>query len=64
MKRIMSLSNFLTEYVERNDNNQYIPVAVGRYGIRKREDIYSKEGTKARIHESPSPIKESRGCRA
>ena len=43
MKRIMSLSNFLTEYVERNDNNQYIPVAVGRYGIRKREDIYSKE---------------------
>ena len=43
MKRIMSLSNFLTEYVERNDKNQYVPVAVGRYGIRKREDIYSKE---------------------
>ncbi len=43
MKKMMSLDSFLTEYVERNDNNQYIPVAVGRYGIRKREDIYSKE---------------------
>lgn len=43
MRKVMSLSNFLTEYVERNDKNQYVPVAVGRYGIRKREDIYSKE---------------------
>ena len=43
MKKMMSLDSFLTEYIERNDNNQYIPVAVGRYGIRKREDIYSKE---------------------
>lgn len=37
------LSNYLTEYKELNSDNLYKPVAVGRYGIRKREDIYSKE---------------------
>ena len=37
------LDEFLTEYKEKNVDNLYKPVAVGRYGIRKREDIYSKE---------------------
>ena len=37
------LSEFLTEYKELNSENLYKPVAVGRYGIRTRESIYSKE---------------------
>lgn len=37
------LSEFLTEYKELNTDNKYRPVAVGRYGIRTRESIYSKE---------------------
>ena len=37
------LSEFLTEYKELNVDNLYRPVAVGRYGIRTRESIYSKE---------------------
>lgn len=37
------LGNFITEYTDRNSNNQFRPVAVGRYGIRTRESIYSKE---------------------
>ena len=43
MMRYQPLSEFLTEYTLRNDNNQYKPVAVGRYGIRTRDSIYSKE---------------------
>lgn len=38
-----ALNEFLTEYKELNTYNKYRPVAVGRYGIRKRESIYSKE---------------------
>ena len=38
-----ALNNFLTEYSEKNLYNVYRPVAVGKYGIRKRESIYSKE---------------------
>lgn len=38
-----SLDSFLTEYKEKNEGNKYRPVAVGRYGIRTRESIYSKE---------------------
>jgi len=37
------LSEYLTEYKELNAGNKYRPVAVGRYGIRTRESIYSKE---------------------
>ena len=37
------LGDVLKEYKEKNTDNKYKPVAVGRYGIRKREDIYSKE---------------------
>ena len=37
------LYRFITEYAERNTANEYRPVAVGRYGIRTRESIYSKE---------------------
>lgn len=37
------LSDFLSEYKERNTDNLYKPVAVGRYGIRMREEIYSKQ---------------------
>ena len=36
-------SEYLTEYKELNVDNLYRPVAVGRYGIRTRESIYSKE---------------------
>ena len=43
MNSYVKLDNFLTEYTERNTDNQYKPVAVGRYGIRTRESIYSKE---------------------
>ena len=43
MIRYQPLSDFLTEYKLRNDNNQYKPVAVGRYGIRTRDSIYTKE---------------------
>lgn len=38
-----ALNEFLTEYKELNTDNKYRPAAVGRYGIRKRESIYSKE---------------------
>ena len=41
--KYMPLGTFLKEYNKRNVGNQYRPVAVGRYGIRKREEIYSKE---------------------
>ena len=37
------LNQFLMEYTERNSDNEYRPVAVGRYGIRTRESIFSKE---------------------
>ena len=37
------LAEYLIDYTEKNTNNFYSPVAVGKYGIRKREDIYSKE---------------------
>ena len=43
MKQFYPLSTFLTEYSEKNVGNTYRPVAVGRYGIRTRESIYSKE---------------------
>ena len=43
MKQLCTLGTFLTEYKEKNKENKYKPVAVGRYGIRKRESIYSKE---------------------
>ena len=39
----LPLSEFISEYSERNVDNRYNPVAVGRYGIRSRESIYSKE---------------------
>ena len=37
------LYEFLSEYKELNTTGKYRPVAVGRYGIRTRESIYSKE---------------------
>ena len=37
------LKKYLTEYKELNGENKYRPVAVGRFGIRDRESIYSKE---------------------
>ena len=43
MKQYYSLNTFLTEYKQKNEGNQFKPVAVGRYGIRTRESIYSKE---------------------
>ena len=43
MKKYYPLDNYLTEYIEKNSENKYRPVAVGRYGIRSRESIYSKE---------------------
>ena len=42
-KQYIPLSEFITEYSERNTENKYGPVAVGKYGIRSRESIYSKE---------------------
>ena len=43
MKQFYPLSTFLTEYSEKNGGNTYRQVEVGRYGIRTRESIYSKE---------------------
>ena len=43
MIKSMPLNEFLSEYTERNIDNKYRPVAVGRYGIRSRDSIYSKE---------------------
>ena len=40
------LSQLLTEYKEINASSLYEPVAVGRYGIRKRSEIYKKELSK------------------
>lgn len=42
-KRYVELAEYITEYSERNIDNLYSPVAVGKYGIRSRESIYSKE---------------------
>lgn len=39
----VKLGDLLTEYKELNVGNRYRPVAVGRFGIRAREDIYTKE---------------------
>ena len=41
--KIIPLNNILKEYKELNMDSQFKPVAVGRYGIRRREDIYKKE---------------------
>ena len=37
------LNKIITEYTEKNTDNLYQPVAVGKYGIRQRSDIYKKE---------------------
>ena len=37
------LNDLLIQYSEKNTNNLYEPVAVGKYGIRKRSEIYKKE---------------------
>lgn len=37
------LLDLLTEYKETNKDSLYEPVAVGKYGIRKRNEIYKKE---------------------
>lgn len=37
------MGSFLEEYSEKNVANNLQSVAVGKYGIRKREEIYSKE---------------------
>lgn len=37
------MKDLITEYTEKNVNNLYEPVAVGKHGIRKRGDIYKKE---------------------
>ena len=40
---MLPLESFITEYKDINMGNKYRPVAVGKYGIRTRESIYSKE---------------------
>ncbi len=44
--KLCRLGDFLVEYSERNMNRNLTSVAVGKYGIRKREDIYSRELSK------------------
>ena len=39
----IELRKFITEYKQKNEKNEFKPVAVGKYGIRTRESIYSKE---------------------
>ena len=38
-----TLNQILSKYSEKNIDNRYEPVAVGKYGIRKRSEIYKKE---------------------
>ena len=38
-----SLNQLIEQYTDKNNDNLYEPVAVGKYGIRKRTDIYMKE---------------------
>ena len=40
------LGDFLSEYVERNGDATRTSVAIGKYGIRKRDEIYSRELSK------------------
>ena len=42
-RKYAPLGSFISEYAKKNIDNIYRPVAVGRYGIRTRESIYSKE---------------------
>ena len=44
-KNKKSIGDFLESFSEKNTIGVKTPVAVGKYGIRKREDIYSKELT-------------------
>jgi restriction endonuclease S subunit len=37
------LGSFLSEYSKKNIENNLISVSVGKYGIRRRDEIYSKE---------------------
>lgn len=43
IRKFMPLNQFISKYNDRNTTGEFRPVAVGRYGIRKRESIYSKE---------------------
>lgn len=38
-----TLNQILTQYSDKNTENKYEAVAVGKYGIRKRSEIYKKE---------------------
>ena len=38
-----TLNDIVSEYTEKNTGGFYRPVAVGKYGIRQRSDIYKKE---------------------
>ena len=40
---LYKLNDIITEYSEKNVDGIYKPVAVGKYGIRQRSDIYKKE---------------------
>ena len=42
-KTYIKLKDLITEYRVLNVQSLYKPVAVGKYGIRSRESIYSKE---------------------
>lgn len=42
-RQFIPLKNYISEYKELNSTGEFAPVAVGRYGIRTRESIYSKE---------------------
>ena len=42
-RQFIPLKNYISEYKELNTTGEFAPVAVGRYGIRTRESIYSKE---------------------
>ena len=44
------LGDVLKEYKEKNTDNKYKPVAVGRYGIRKRERLRDRLWVRSRVH--------------
>ena len=45
----IELRKFITEYKQKNEKNEFKPVAVGKYGIRTRESIFKSTQLKISV---------------